>query len=600
VAGPPHRRVRPPAPSGPSRTDSNRRLRIGLIVLLAVSVLLAGRLVQLQGVEGPRYAALAQTQMLHLIPLPAQRGQILDRNGLILAESVDARDIYADPEQIQQARALAAKIPGQTAVSAQQIADQLAPLVKLPVGTLLARFAEHEQFVYLARGVTPAVGDAVDKLNLPGIGVLDSTRRVYPDGSLAASVMGFVGTDGSGLAGMEYADNSLLSGTAGSWLVQTGADGRVIPDGRNVQKPARAGQSIELTIDRDIQWEAERALSAQVAATHSLSGTVIVMDPRSGEILALADEPSFDPNNPGAAPAANLGDAAATDVYEPGSVNKVITMSAALQDGLDNPLTPLTVPPSITVAGSVFHDAEVHGTEHLTLTGVLALSSNIGAIEVAQQLGPARLYQYLRAYGFGEPTGAGLPGEAAGILPPVSHWSGTTLPTVAFGQGIAVTALQVALVYATVANGGVRVTPSILRGVLTGNRFVPAPPPSRRRVISTTVAHELTDMLEAVTTDLGTAPAAQIPGYRVAGKTGTANRSDGKGAYSGYTASFVGFAPADRPQLLVEVVLQRPEGDIYGGAVAAPVFRDVMSFALESLHIPPTGTKPPVAQIFAP
>ena len=595
----PYRTARRRAP-GRVRVDSGRRLRIGLIVLLGVSVFLAGRLVQLQGVEGPRYAAQAQTQMLHLIPLPAQRGQILDRSGLVLAESVDARDIYADPEQIQAAQTVAARIAGQTPVSPTQIASTLAPLVKLPVATLVARFAEHEQFVYLARGVTPALGDEVQKLNLPGIGVLDSTRRVYPNGSLAAPVVGFVGIDGTGLAGMEYADNSLLSGTAGSWLVQTGADGRVIPDGRNVEKPARAGDSLELTIDSDIQWEAERVLAAQVAATHSLSGTVIVMDPRSGQILALADEPSFNPNDPGAAPAANLGDAAATDVYEPGSVNKIITMSAALEEGLDNPLTPITVPPSINVAGSSFHDAEVHGTEHLTLTGVLALSSNIGAIEVAQQLGQQTLYRYLRAYGFGTPTGSGLPGEAAGIVPPVSMWSGTTLPTVAFGQGIAVTALQVASVYATIANGGVRVTPSIIRGVINGGRFTAAPAPAERRVISSTVAHELSNMLEAVTTDLGTAPAAQIPGYRVAGKTGTANRSDGKGGYSGYTASFVGFAPADRPQLLVEVVLQRPQSAIFGGAVAAPVFHDVMSFALESLHIAPTGTRPPVAQIFAP
>jgi cell division protein FtsI (penicillin-binding protein 3) len=286
-----------------------------------------------------------------------------------------------------------------------------------------------------------------------------------------------------------------------------------------------------------------------------------------------------------------------SETYEPGSVNKVITMSAALQEGLVSPNTPFKIPPQLRYAGATFHDAEVHGTERLTLTGVLAKSSNIGTIQVARKLGADRLYSYLRAYGFGSLTGTGLPGEQDGLLPPVAAWSQTTMPTVAFGQGIGVTAMQVASVYATIANGGVRVAPNIIAGTVDGDgKHHTAARPQVRRVISAKVAHELSDMLEAVTGNEGTAPAARISGYRVAGKTGTAQRSVG-GHYSGYTASFVGFAPADKPQLLVEVVVQNPRRGHFGGVVAAPVFHDVMSFALQSMGIPPTGTTPPKARL---
>ncbi|MHB2022241.1 MAG: peptidoglycan D,D-transpeptidase FtsI family protein [Mycobacteriales bacterium] len=569
-----------------------------MAVLLAAVAVLAGRLVQVQGLEGPRYAALARMQRLHVIPLPAMRGEITDRNGEVLAESVYARDVYADPEQIQAAAKLAPTTLGR--MTPTQIADALTGPLGIPVAKLLAVFAEHEQFVYLVRGLTPKAGNRIQAMNLPGIGVLDSTRRVYPNGTLAASVLGFTGFDGSGLAGLEYAQNRLLTGTPGRIIVETGADGRVIPDSRNVDIPARPGSGLELTLDRDIQWKTQQALAAEVKATGAESGIALVMNPRNGQILALANVPSFNPNNPGASPPADLGDAAATQIYEPGSINKVITMSAALQEGLFTPLTPITIPPTLTVNGTVFHDAEVHGTEHLTLTGVLAQSSNIGTIEVAQKVGAPTVYRYLRAYGLGQPTGCGLPGEAAGIVPPLSQWSGTTLPTIAFGQGLAVTALQMAQVYATIANGGVRIAPHIVRAVIgPGGHLRPVAPPTPKRIVSAAVAKELARMLEAVTTTLGTAPAARIPGYRVAGKTGTANLSNGHGRYSGYTASFIGFAPANNPQLLVEVVLRRPKTSIYGGSVSAPVFHQVMSFALQSLHVAPVGPAP-LAQIYAP
>jgi cell division protein FtsI (penicillin-binding protein 3) len=297
---------------------------------------------------------------------------------------------------------------------------------------------------------------------------------------------------------------------------------------------------------------------------------------------------------------AAFGDPAISEVYEPGSVNKVITMSAALQDEVANPRSPFTVPGILHDAGFTFHDAEPHGVERLTLTGILAKSSNIGTIEVANRLGAARLYHYLHAYGFGAQTGVGLPGDGVGLLPRLRDWTASTLPTAAFGQGVGVTALQVASVYATIANGGVRVTPNLVADRIEpdGTR-TPVAPPERHRVIDAKVAHELSDMLEAVTTNEGTAPLARIPGYRIAGKTGTANRPNGHGGYggAGYTASFVGFAPADAPRLLVEVVLQNPRSGHFGGLVAAPVFHDVMSFALQTLKIPPTGTRPPHAKL---
>jgi cell division protein FtsI (penicillin-binding protein 3) len=593
---------RRPAPA-PRR--SSGRLRVAAALLVTAVLVLSGRLIQLQGIESGHYSELALSQRIRTVTVTALRGPIEDRAGRPLAETVDARDIYADPTLIRRAAAsadaavsadtTARPTAGQTTAvptTASGIAARLAPVLRESTTTLVKALTGPGSFAYLARQVTPAVADAVTAMNLPGIGVLPDTRRVYPDGPLAAAVLGFVGIDGTGLAGLEYADNGVLAGHDGTEVEQVGLDGNVIPGSVRTEKPARQGDGLRLTIDSDIQWAAQQAIVNQVRATNALTGVVIVMNPRNGQILALASAPGFNPADPGASPSADLGDPAATDVYEPGSVNKVITMSAALQEGLVSPLTPITVPPTIDVAGTTFHDAEVHGYERLTLAGVLAMSSNIGTVEVAERLGAPALYRYMRAYGYGQPTGSGLPGEGSGLLPPLPTWSGTTLPTAAFGQGVGVTALQIASVYQTVANGGVRVTPSVVLGRVTpAGRLLPAPAPRRRRIISTGVATELTHMLEGVTTSLGTAPAAQIPGYQVAGKTGTANRSDGHGGYSGYTASFVGFAPATDPKLLCEVVLDRPESGIYGGVVAAPVFHQVMSYALRALHIPPEGRR---------
>jgi cell division protein FtsI (penicillin-binding protein 3) len=574
------------------RPDPRRRLEIILIGSLIVLSLIAGRLVQLQGLDRTTYADMAQKQRLHTVALSAPRGQIVDRAGQPLAETVDARDVYADPTKVADP---AAEAP------------LLAPLLHLPAATVEERLSQDGSFVYLARAVSPRLSARIMELKLPGadagplpgIGVLPATKRIYPAGTLASNVVGFANADGEGLAGLEYSFQKLLAGEPGERTFETGLSGSPIPDGHDIVKPAEAGTGLKLTIQRDIQWKAQHAIADQVRAVHADSGTVIVMDPRTGQLLALAVAPGFDPNDPAASPVSAFGDPAVSEVYEPGSVNKVITMSAALQDRLVTPRTPFTIPPVLHYAGFTFHDAEVHGTERLTLTGVLAKSSNIGTIEVARQLGAARLYHYLRAYGFGQPTGVGLPGDGSGLLPRLSNRTASTLPTAAFGQGVGVTALQVASVYATIANGGVRVTPNLVAGTIDPEgTFDPADPPEQHRVITAKVARQVSDMLEAVTSDQGTAPLARIPGYRIAGKTGTAQRPGPHGYASGeYTASFVGYAPADDPKLLVSVVLQNPRLGHFGGLVAAPVFRNVMRFALQTMKIPPTGTKPPHAKL---
>ena len=570
---------------------------------MVLLTLLSLRLVQLQTFDSKAYAAKAVKQRQIDRVLPAMRGALLDNTGRPLAMSVDARLISANPVLVASGVA--------TAKSRWTLADMvttLAPVLGLTPPELTARLTKRTStslasYVVLAHGITPAAADTIRAYAMPGIASAQEQKRLYPGGDLAANLVGFAGSGKNGLAGrtgLEYALNRQLAGSNGSAQVQVGigVDGTVIPAASQQTVAAVQGSTITLTINRDIQWQAQQALSAAVAKTAAASGTVIVINPRTGAILAMASAPTFNPNKLTVHDRNNLSNRALSDIYEPGSVNKVITAAAALQEGLVTPDTEVDVPPVYPVAGHTFHDAERHGLEHLTVTGVLAKSSNIGAIQIAQRLGRQRLYDYVTTFGLGEPSGLGLPGEARGIVPPVAKWSGTSLPTIAFGQGLSVNALQVATVYSTIANGGVRMTPKLIASTTTpGGTVQPAPPSTGTRVVSKAVAHQVSDMLESVTTDQGTAPQARIDGYRVAGKTGTAQRSDGHGGYTGYTATFVGYAPADNPQLVVEVVLQNPLNGHFGGSVAAPVFRQVMSFALAAQGIAPTGTTPPVAKL---
>jgi cell division protein FtsI (penicillin-binding protein 3) len=591
------RRTAAPPPSAspkPLRLGNPlRRLRIVVVAIAFIFSLFAGRLVQLQAVNSVNYGATASAERTQDYVLTATRGSILDSSGQPLAESVDAVDITADPVQIS-------TLKQDPTVYASKLAALLGnPPGSVDVAALRGKLSNvTTRYVLLAKQVTPQVWSQIKALGLSGVYGVPDARTVYPSGALASNLVGFVNASGKGAAGLEGAYDGLLAGRNGRISYQA-ADGIEIPAaGINEQAPV-SGTSIETTVDSSIQWAAQQAIDEQVAASKAESGTVVVMDPRSGAVLALATSPSYDQSNLAAANPASLGDRAVSEVYEPGSVAKVITMAAAIQQGIADPTTKVIVPGAIPRGGTIFHDDTYHGTEHLTLTGVLAESSNIGTIETADRLGPHRdqtLYDYLTAFGLGRPTGLNLPGESPGILAAPSKWSGSQRYTIPFGQGLSLNAVQATSVFATIANAGVRVTPNLVKGYVDANgKFTPAAAPARTQVVSPQTAHEVEQMMESVVSEKGTAPAAKIAGYRVAGKTGTANRYDSRcNGYCGYTASFIGFAPADNPQLVVSVVLQNPtSGPHFGGSIAAPVFQKVMSFALQSLAIPPTGTKPP-------
>ncbi|MFL6178480.1 MAG: peptidoglycan D,D-transpeptidase FtsI family protein [Actinomycetes bacterium] len=562
--------------------DPRRRLMaVGILVAIVMSLFM-GRLLQLQGVEAAAYAATAEQERLRTVTIPATRGSITDADGVALATTVEAVDVTADQTQIPDPLAVAAA---------------LAPVLNEPVGVLRDRLDGNEVFAYVERSVSPRTWDKVSALRLPGIYSQPTAKRVYPQGSLAAAVLGFVGSDGHGLSGLEYGLDQELAGHDGHMTYESGAGGREIPSGESQTDEPVSGVDVQLTIDSDIQFIAERAIRASVKQSGAQNGTVVVMDPRTGEVRALATYPSFNPSDPTAAPDADRGNRAVSDIYEPGSTSKVMTMAAALDAGAVRPSTPITVPPTIVRGGATINDHDPHGTLHLTATGVLAQSSNIGAVLIAERLGNQALYSYLRKFGMGSTSGLDFPGESAGLLPNVKDWGPTNAATIPFGQGMSVNAVQATSVFATIANHGVRVDPTLVAGTTDSEgQFTPAAPPDRTRVVTAKTSKTLSKMMETVVSDVGTAPMAQIPGYRVAGKTGTAQRvNDACGCYvgGGYTASFIGFAPADKPAVVVSVTLQDPVNGHYGGVLGGPVFKRVTSFALQSEQIPPTPDKPP-------
>jgi cell division protein FtsI (penicillin-binding protein 3) len=576
--------------------------------------LIAGRLVWLQGVEATAYAAEAVKQRTRTITLAAPRGQVLDRSGHAMAVSVDARAVYGEPRTISRARCTpTATRPCDPA----GIAAALAPVLGLPAEEIERKLVLSPKatgatcsptelrgckgFAYLARGLEADTANAVRALGLVGIGTVAEPRRVHPGKDLAANVLGFTTVEGNGAAGIEERYDDVLSGTSGTTVAEIDGGGRIIPSGSTRTVPPQAGRDVQLTIDRDIQWNAQKVLADKLAEAQAESGSATVLDVRTGEVLALASVPTFDADEPGKADAEVRGNRAVTDVFEPGSIGKVITAAAALEQGVVTPDTVLSVPDSIVVANERFTDSHPHPVEQMTFTGVLVESSNVGTIMAAQEVGGPALHEMLQRFGIGSRTGIQLPAESPGILrDEADEWSATDYGTHPIGYGYSVNGVQMASVYATVANDGVRVRPTVVTATTDrdGGR-VPAPAAERERVISSKVAAQLRGMLEGVTNEGGTAVSAAIPGYRVAGKTGTARRVV-DGAYDGsYTASFVGFAPADAPRLAIAVSVQAPKTGYYGGAVAGPVFRDIMSFALRSLSVPPTGAPSPVLKLRA-
>ncbi len=568
--------------------DSRRRLRNAVVVLGLVLSLFGGRLLQLQGLDAAAYATEAERGRLHTVTLPAVRGSISDRNGVALATTVAAFDITADQTLVKNPKASA---------------SVLAPVLLIDPLTLQRRLTGKDRFVYVAKKLTPQRWRAVRELELPGTGGpvpgifgVPTSERTYPAGRTGANVVGFVDAVQKGKEGLEKSLEGTLAGRDGHVTFERAAGGRRIPTGQTREQDAVPGRDVRLTIDRDIQWVAQDAIARKVKETGAQSGSVIVMDPKTGNLLAMATAPTFDPNNPGAATVAARDDKAITESYEPGSTGKVMTASALIEEGVVSPSTPITVPNRLRRAGKTFKDFKDHKLQHLTYAGTIAKSSNIGTILAAEHLGSLkRLYPYFDKFGIGHPTGLGLAAEAKGQLRPPSTWSATTGYTSAFGQGYSVNAVQMASVFATIANSGVRVAPRLVAARSDAqSKLKPTPASPRTRVVSAKTATTVRLMLETVLGEGGTAPAARIPGYRVGGKTGTAQRYNAAcSCYNGFTMSFIGMAPVDKPALVVAVTLQAPKSGIGGGSTGGPVFKEVMSFALQSLRIPPTGTKPP-------
>ncbi|HTQ67601.1 MAG TPA: penicillin-binding protein 2 [Solirubrobacteraceae bacterium] len=499
-----------------------------------------------------------------------RRGSITDRSGEALAVSEPAQDLSADPYLVHSPLALSRR---------------LAPLLGQSSSSVLEKLSEHRGFVYLARSLPEAQAEAVLALKVPGISGTPVMRRVYPRGTLAAQLLGFVGTEGQGLSGLEYAHNSLLAGSAGKRRVVSDALGQ--PLSISESHPEQPGTNVSLTLDSNIQQRTEQVLAAVGSVFEPKDATAIVMDPRSGSLLAVANWPQVNANDPGSASPSAIEDRAVAFDYEPGSTFKVITVAGALQQGLITPDSGFAVPDQIQVADRVIHDDTEHAEETLSVSEILARSSNVGAIEIGKVEGASNFNNWVHRFGFGTPAGAGLAGEEQGLVLPLQKYSGSSMGNLPIGQGELVTPMQMVAAYSAVANGGILRPPHIVSSV--GGR--PVPQPRGRRIISGATAAAIRRMLQGVLGPGGTASEVSIPGYQLAGKTGTASKIDpatGEYSHSAYVASFIGFAPATDPKLLCALVVDEPRsGSIFGGTVAAPAFGQIMSFALPYMDVPP-------------
>lgn len=564
---------------------------MGFIVIAMILSVFAARLVQLQGVDPDEYAAMAAAEGSVEVVLPATRGEILDRNGEALAESIDGRMIVADPAL--------------TAEHARELAAFLTKRLGVDYATVLERLRkEGSRFQYVARQVPARVAtqvvDAADEQGLVGLFLRRDPVRNYPFNDVAANLVGFLGTPrrngaARALAGLEDSFNKYLSGTDGTARYEVGA-GAQIPLGDRTVTPAVDGSDLTLTIDADLQFYTQRVLQQTVEGSRAESGIAVVMDSRTGELLALADYPTYDASAPQEWPRSRYKSSALTDVYEPGSTQKVLTLSAVIDAGLGRPTQQYVVPAVLNRQDRPIHDHWAHGVEHLTLTGILAKSSNIGTVLAADELGPGELRGYLTRFGLGRQTDIGLGGETKGLLPEGAAWTDQVDDRIAFGQSLSVNAVQMIAAVNTIANGGVRIDPSLVKGVATldDGTEVGTDVAGTRRVISTRAARQTALMMERVLDpEDGVAPQASVPGYRIAGKTGTAQRvAEECGCYDGsHTASFIGFGPTDDPRFTIYVVVHdsRAGG---GAAVAGPAFSKLMSYSLRRYGVPPTGTRP--------
>lgn len=542
--------------------------RIGLLFagfLLAFLVVVC-RAFWLQGVEASQLSSQALNQQTETIDVPGLRGAILDRNGTRLASSEDAATIYATPYQVKNPPAAAAK---------------LAPILEEKKGKVLEELTVESGFSYLAKDIDLATAEKVEKLGLEGIGQLPASRRTYPQGEMAGQVIGVVGDEGKGLTGIELGEQAALAGEEGERRIVTDALGEAIKM-ENV-KEARDGEDVQLTLDPVIQQETEKVLSGVGEKYSPLGATAIVMDPETSEILAMANWPPVDPGDLEHISNEDLLNQATGLNYEPGSTFKAFTVSAALEEGLVTPTTEFTVPPQIEIGERIIKDAEEHGTENLTVGQILARSSNIGADLIGQKIGATKFSKWIEKFGFGTKTGVQFPNEEHGIVPKLDEYSGATMGNLPMGQGAAVTPMQMMQGYAAIATNGVERQPRLVKRI--GEEEVHEP--KGHRVISAKTASEVREMLEGVLGPEGTASEVSVPGYTLAGKTGTAEvAEDGGYSKTKYIASFIGMAPAMNPKFLAAVIVDQPEGEIYGGSVAAPAFGEIAAFSLPYLGVP--------------
>jgi len=572
------------APRRVRLADPRKRLRVALIGLAVLLSLVGGRLVQLQGLDASAYAEAASGDRVRTIAVPAERGEIQDRDGQVLAANVEAYDVVVDQTMVDNPAAYAL---------------QLAPLLDVPESELQQKLTGEDRFAYLEKGVPGTAWRQVRELDLPGVNAESNPQRDYPAGTVAGSLLGFVGADGHGLAGLEMSRDDVLAGTDGSLSYQMGVGGKQIPLGATSGSEASPGQGLRLTIDRDLQWYTQQAVSQQVEQANADAGVATVLNTETGEIEALVSVPTVDPNQPGKTEAAERRNRAVEDAYEPGSVFKPLTAAALLDAGEATPETVFTVPDQIQRDGARIGDYYNHPEQEMTLAGIIAKSSNVGTLLAAETLATEDYRNYLSQFGIGTPTHLGLPGETSGHLG--TDMSDLTRDNVSFGQGVSVSVVQMASAYATIANDGVRVQPTIVDARLSPDGSAETVESEEtERVVSESAANGVTDMMETVMSPEGTGEPATVEGYRVAGKTGTAQRVDpSTGEYSQYNASFMGFAPAEDPKYVVAVSLFNTRNGNSGGALAGPAFAEIMQFALQTRGVPPSTESPPELPFFA-
>lgn len=560
-----------------------------MVAVLLVLVVYTFQLVRIQGLDASGMAEEAAQQATVHVKLPASRGDIVDADGVVLATSLERYAITANQKQVAEFRRteeskVVAEGPGGAAAL-------MAPILGLSEAELAAKLTGDRGFVYVVKDVTPEVRQQIRELKIPGISSERTELRTYPQDNVAGNIVGFVGKDGTPLAGVELSQRDALAGTDGYRVYERGAGGQQIPSGEESQVDAEDGRTIHLTIDRDLQWEAQQAIDAKVAEVGAEWGAVVAIDVKTGELLALADSNSVNPNDFGATEYKQSH--AVSSVFEPGSTGKVITMCAAVETGVANPLSQYVVDYTYTTPnGQTFKDSHEHGRLNLTLTGILSESSNSGTVQVGEAIPKQVRYDYLKKFGFGTRTGVEIPGESGGLLGTADSWDGRTQYSVLFGQGVAVNALQATSVFAAVANGGVAMPVHVVKGTSEDSGSLkPNDVGEGARVVSAETAATVLKMLESAV-DGGTGSRAGVPGYRVAGKTGTSQIADGQGGLTANVSSFIGVAPVDDPRIAIGVIIYKPTSGYYGGDLAAPVFSDVAGYTLQHLGIPPSGATP--------